>query len=39
MNNTRRTFLMTVAAGGAVFTSTARAQAKLDEKDPQALAL
>ncbi len=39
MNNTRRTFLMTVAAGGAVFTSTAQAQAKLDEKDPQALAL
>ncbi len=39
MNNPRRTFLMTLAAGSAVLTSTAHAQAKLDEKDPQALAL
>ena len=39
MHNTRRTFLITLAAGAAVFTSTAQAQAKLDEKDPQSLAL
>ena len=39
MNNTRRTFLMTLAASSAVLTSTAHAQAALDEKDPQALAL
>jgi hypothetical protein len=40
MNNTRRTFLMTVAAGGAAFAPTVRAQAaRLDEKDPQAVAL
>lgn len=40
MNNPRRTFLMTVAAGGAALGTTAvQAQAKLDEKDPQAIAL
>lgn len=39
MMNTRRTFLITVAAAGAALTGTARAQAKLDEKDPQAVAL
>ncbi len=39
MNNTRRIFLMTVVAGGAALTSAAHAQAKLDEKDPQAMAL
>ena len=39
MNNTRRTFLMTVAACSAALTSAAHAQAKLDEKDAQALAL
>ena len=39
MNNTRRTFLMTLAAGSAVLTSAAHAQAMLDEKDAQALAL
>ena len=39
MRNPRRVFLMTLAATGAAFSSTARAQAALDEKDPQALAL
>lgn len=39
MNNPRRIFLMTVAAGSAAFVSGAQAQAKLDEKDPQAVAL
>jgi len=43
MNNTRRTFIMTMAATAAALTSTAHAQAqaqpKLDEKDPQAVAL
>ena len=39
MNNTRRTFLMTLAAGSAVLTSAAHAQDMLDEKDAQALAL
>jgi pantothenate kinase len=39
--NTRCTFLITLAAGGAVITSTtqAQAQAKLSEKDPQAVAM
>jgi hypothetical protein len=37
--NTRRTFLMTLAAGGSVITSTTQAQAKLSEKDPQAVAM
>ena len=39
MNNTRRTFLMTLAASSAALASPAQAQAKLDEKDPQAVAL
>ena len=39
MNLPRRTFMMTVAASGAVLASAARAQAKLEEKDPQAVAL
>ena len=39
MNNNRRTFLITLAASGAVLTSAAHAQAKVDEKDPQAAAL
>ena len=39
MNNTRRTFLITLAAGGAALSSAAQAQAKIDEKDPQAAAL
>ncbi len=38
--STRRTFLMQVAAAGtALAASQAQAQAKLDEKDPQAVAL
>ena len=38
--STRRTFLMQVAvAGTALAASQAQAQAKLDEKDPQAVAL
>jgi hypothetical protein len=40
MTTTRRFFMMTVAATGAAFTTQrALAQAKLDEKDPQAVAL
>lgn len=40
MIKTRRTFLMTVAAGGAALAPTTQAQpARLDEKDPQAVAL
>jgi len=39
MKNTRRTFLMTLAAGGAALTSVAHAQVRLSEKDPQAVAL
>ena len=39
MNNTRRTFLITLAASGTLLTAAARAQTKLDEKDPQAIAL
>ncbi len=40
MNETRRVFLMTVAAGSAALSHLARAQgAKLDEKDPQAVTL
>jgi hypothetical protein len=40
MIKTRRTFLMTVAAGSAAFAPLAQAQAaRLDEKDPQAVAL
>ena len=38
--NNRRTFLLQVAAAGtALATTHARAQAKLDEKDPQAVGL
>ncbi len=38
--NNRRTFLLQVAvAGTALATTQARAQAKLDEKDPQAVGL
>ena len=36
---TRRVFLMTLAASGAVFATFAQAQALVDEKDPQAAAL
>lgn len=40
MTNARRTFMMTVAAGGALLAAgTARAQAMVDPKDPQAVAL
>jgi len=39
MNNNRRTFFMTLAAGTSLLVTSARAQAKLDEKDPQAVAL
>lgn len=41
MKTSRRQFLMTVAATGATLTATthASAQAKLDEKDPAAVAL
>jgi hypothetical protein len=39
MNNTRRTFLMTLATSGAALGTAAHAQVKLDEKDPQAVAL
>ena len=39
-STTRRTFMMSVAASGAALTATrSMAQAKLDEKDPQAVAL
>ena len=38
--NNRRTFLLQVAAAGtALATTQARAQVKLDEKDPQAVSL
>ncbi|MES2979863.1 MAG: high-potential iron-sulfur protein [Pseudomonadota bacterium] len=39
MNKTRRTFFMTLAAGGSLLTTAAYGQARLDEKDPQAVAL
>ena len=39
MNNTRRTFMMTVAASGAAISLGAHAQAMVDEKNPQAAAL
>jgi hypothetical protein len=40
MTTSRRTFMMTVAATGATLAATrAMAQAKVDEKDPQAAAL
>jgi len=35
----RRVFLMTIAASGATLATGAHAQALLDEKDPQAVAL
>ena len=39
MATTRRVFLMTLSAGAAGFGVDALAQAKVDEKDPQAAAL
>ena len=39
MNETRRYFLITVAAGSAGLARPAFAQVKVDEKDPQAVAL
>lgn len=39
MTNSRRTFLMTLAAGGSVLTTAAQAQAMADEKSPQSVAL
>ena len=39
MTSSRRFFLMTVSAGAAGFSLRAHAQAKVDEKDPQAAAL
>ena len=39
MHSTRRVFMVTVAAGGAALATGVRAQATLDEKDPQAVAL
>ncbi|MFY7942014.1 MAG: high-potential iron-sulfur protein [Burkholderiaceae bacterium] len=39
MNTPRRTFLMTLAAGGAAMATAAHAQTRLEEKDPQAVAL
>ncbi len=39
MNSTRRFFILAAAATGTAITTGVRAQARLDEKDPQALAL
>jgi hypothetical protein len=39
MNTNRRTFFMTLAASGSVLATSAHAQAKADEKDPQSVAL
>ncbi len=39
MNNNRRIFFTTLAASGSLLATSARAQAKLEEKDPQAVAL
>lgn len=39
MNNNRRTFLITLAAGSSLLANAAYGQSKLDEKDPQAVAL
>lgn len=39
MHNTRRTFFMTLAAGGSLLTTAAHAQAMADEKSPQSVAL
>ena len=38
MKNSRRTFFFTLAASGALMSTVAKSQAKLDEKDPQAVA-
>ena len=39
MTHPRRVFLMAIAATSAAITTGVRAQAKVDEKDPQAVAL
>ena len=39
MNNNRRIFFLTLAASGSILATSARAQVKLEEKDPQAVAL
>jgi hypothetical protein len=39
MNNNRRTFFMTLAAGTSLLATSAHSQAKADEKDPQSVAL
>jgi hypothetical protein len=39
MNHNRRIFLTAIGAGSAAWATGASAQAKLDEKDPQAVAL
>ncbi len=39
MNNARRTFLITLAAGGSILATAAHGQSKVDEKDPQAVSL
>ena len=39
MTATRRVFILATAFGGTAVTTAARAQARLDEKDPQAIAL
>lgn len=39
MNKTRRTIVLTMATGGAVLAPAVQAQSKLDEKDPQAVAV
>jgi len=39
MKLNRRTFFMTLAAGGSMLATAAHGQAMLDEKDPQAVAL
>jgi hypothetical protein len=39
MNNNRRTFFMVLATGMSLLATSARSQAKLDGKNPQAIAL
>jgi len=39
VNNNRRTFFMTLAAGTSLLATSAQSQAKADEKDPQSVAL
>ena len=39
VNNNRRTFFMTLAAGTSLLATSAHSQAKADEKDPQSVAL